>query len=121
MHELAVCQGLLREVARVATANRLSSVDSIAVAVGPLSGVEPSLLARAFDIARMGTVAQHARLDIEAVPVIVWCESCAVESATSLNSLLCSRCGSWQVELRSGDDLTLLSVEATTEITEPAG
>ena len=48
-------------------ANDATEVSRIAVAVGPLSGVDASLLARAFEVARMGTIAAHAQLEIETI------------------------------------------------------
>ena len=115
MHELAVCQSLLGEVARAAAANGSHEVIRIVVAVGPLSGVEGPLLARAFDVARCGTIAEHAALEIEAVPVRVRCRICAVETETRANVLLCGRCGSWQVDLESGGELLLQRVELAVE------
>ena len=111
VHELAVCQGLLREVRRVASEEDAAAVTKIVIAVGPLSGVESSLLERAFSIARAGTVAGSATLEIEDMPLIVWCESCGLESGVRANALLCSRCGTWKVKLRSGNELLLKRVE----------
>ncbi len=113
MHELSICQSLLGEVERVATGHASTEVNRIFVAVGPLSGVEAPLLARAFDVARMGTIAEHAVLEIETIPAVVWCEACAIETPVAANSLLCGRCGTWQVELKSGAELLLTRVELT--------
>lgn len=111
MHELAICQSLLREVERVAKAHDCGDVTAIIVAAGPLSGVEPPLLARAFSIARAGTVAEHASLEIETMPITVSCRACGIESPAEPNALICRRCGTWQVQLRSGDELLLKRVE----------
>ncbi len=111
MHELAVCQSLLREIERVAAAHGATEVTGVLVAVGPLSGVEAPLLKRAFTVARAGTIAQNAELDVEEMPVRVWCESCGVETAVAANALLCGECGGWRVKLKSGDELLLKRVE----------
>lgn len=111
MHELAVCQSLLREVERAAQAHGSSEVATVEIAIGPLSGVEPALLARAFEFARLGTLAARAALAIEATPVSVWCGRCEHASTVAANALLCARCGGWQVQLRSGDELLLKRVQ----------
>jgi hydrogenase nickel incorporation protein HypA/HybF len=112
MHELAVCQSLLREVERVASAHGAASVRRIEVAVGALSGIEAPLLDRAFGIARMGTLAELAELKIEEMPIIVWCSACKTETKpASVNALLCAQCGAWRVDVRSGDELVLKRVE----------
>ena len=112
MHELAVCQSLLREIERVASVHGATEVSRIEIAVGPLSGIEAPLLDRAFSIARIGTLAGRAELEIEEMPIIVWCAACQTESkAVTANALLCARCGTWQVDVRSGDELILTQVE----------
>ncbi len=118
MHELAICQSLLREVERVASAHRAVGVSRIGIAVGRLSGIEAPLLDRAFGIARMGTVAGQAQLEIEEMPITVWCAACETETRPmAANALLCTRCGTWQVDVRSGDELILKQVE----LVQPAG
>ena len=97
MHELADCQSLLREVERVASAHGNLDVTAIVVAVGPLSGVEAPLLTRAFSVARAGTIAEHAVLEIETMPVTVWCKDCGVQTEVRPDALRCGNCdaGRW--------------------------
>jgi hydrogenase nickel incorporation protein HypA/HybF len=111
MHELAICQSLLLEVERVAVGHGAVGVSCIVVAIGPLAGVEPALLARAFSVARAGSIAQNARLEVEATPIVVRCRACGAETAVAANALLCGGCGAWRVELKSGDELLLKRVE----------
>lgn len=111
MHELAVCQSLLAEAERVAAEHHSAMITRLLVAIGPLSGVEAPLLCRAFEIARMGSLAEAAHLEIERCPVIVWCDACGIESEVELNALICFKCGNWKVTLRTGDELLLKSIE----------
>ena len=114
MHELAVCQALLMEVQRVARESHARAVVRIVVQVGPLSGLEPQLLVRAFEIARIGSVAEEAELHIEARPVRILCLDCDAPSDTAPNRLLCPRCGGWHTRLVSGDELILRRLEFRT-------
>lgn len=111
MHELAICQGLLSQVRRVAEQKGATSVHSIRLRIGPLSGVEAPLLRQAFSIARGDTIAQGAGLEIEFAPVTVQCRICGAESAAAPNRLLCGQCNAWQVRVTGGDELLLMSVE----------
>jgi len=111
MHELSVCQGLLREVERVAAENDATAVTRIVLQIGELSGVEPPLLTRAFEVARAGTRAAGAELEIRSGPVVVLCRECGGRSVVPANCLLCSYCGDWQVNVVEGEELLLLSVE----------
>ena len=114
MHELSICQGLIREVEKVAAENNAKSVELIRLRVGGLSGVEPPLLARAFEIARAGTVAENAELEIEEGPVVVKCQECGASSAVPVNRLICEFCGEWRVNVTEGEELLLLSLEIET-------
>lgn len=111
MHELSVCQSMLSQVERIARTRCARSVSRIVVAVGPLSGVEIPLLERAFEVARAGTLAAGAVLEAETVPVVVGCRRCGAISEVPSNNLTCRACGDWRVEVRSGEDLILQSVE----------
>jgi len=111
MHELSVCQALLDQVQNVAASHGARSVSRIVLRIGPLAGVEPQLLQQAFPIARAGTVAANAVLEIEGLPIRVRCERCGAETDAAANRLLCGRCGDWHTKLVSGDELMLASVE----------
>jgi hydrogenase nickel incorporation protein HypA/HybF len=111
MHELSVCQGLLREVARVAAEHDAVAVDRIVLRVGRLSGVEPPLLLRAFEVARAGTLAESAELEIQAGPVIVQCRQCGARGEVAVNRLVCPDCGDWRVQVVEGEELLLLKVD----------
>ncbi len=110
MHELAVCQALLHQVEAVVAEHGATAADRIVISVGPLSGVEPALLASAFTIAREGTAAANAELDIESEPIEVECRTCAHRGTARPNRLLCGACGDWQVQVTRGEALMLLRV-----------
>jgi hydrogenase nickel incorporation protein HypA/HybF len=111
MHEFSVCLALLDEVDRVARTADATAVRSIVLRIGPLSGVEPDLLTRAFDVARRGTVAETAVLVVDVIRVRVRCTECGSESETAPNRLLCSRCGGYRTRVIAGDELVLSAVE----------
>ena len=111
MHELWVCQALIRQVQKIAREHRAVAVTSVKVQIGPLSGVEAELLRQAFPLASAGSVAETAQLVIEKLPIRVRCESCGAETAAEPNKLVCGTCGDWHTRLLSGDEMLLASVE----------
>ena len=113
MHELSVCQALLRQVQEIAHQHQAVVVTSVKVQIGPLSGVEAELLRQAFPLASAGSVAEFAKLVIEKLPIRVRCESCGAETAAEPNKLVCGTCGDWHTRLLSGDEMLLASVELT--------
>lgn len=112
MHELSVCQALLRQVTDIAMDRGADVVEHITIEAGPLSGVEPALLARAFGILRASSVATaRALLSIESPAVIIRCTSCSMESRTTPNRLVCPLCGEFRTRVVAGDELRLRRVE----------
>ena len=120
MHELSVCQALLAQVTEIATARGVSTVARIIVEIGPLSGVEPALLASAFEIVRAGSCAANATLLIETMAVTISCMSCGAESQTRPNRLLCAACGGYRTRVVGGDELRLRRVELRVPEPQPA-
>lgn len=113
MHELSVCQALLRQVRATAESRGAELVHAINVRVGPLSGVEPELLEAAYEVARRDTIAANATLVVERTAVAVRCRVCGESSDASPGRLACGRCGSPDTELVGGDECMLVSVELT--------
>lgn len=111
MHELSVCQALLAHVTEIAIDRGASAVARISVEVGPLSGVEPALLASAFEVVRTGSCAAKASLSITTTAVTISCISCGAESQTPPNRLLCGVCGGYRTRVVAGDELRLRRVE----------
>lgn len=102
---------MLSQIEAVGRENRATAVHRVKVQIGPLSGVEPQLLQQAFPIAVAGSIAEHAVLDIELLPIRIECQQCGGESEATANKLICGHCGHWQTRLLSGDEMLLASLE----------
>ncbi|WP_405227979.1 hydrogenase maturation nickel metallochaperone HypA/HybF [Lentisalinibacter sediminis] len=111
MHELSVCQALIGQVETIARRESAARVTAIHLAIGPLSGIEPELLRRAWPLAAGATIAEEAELLIEAADIRVECSVCGAESAAKANRLLCGECGDWRTRLVSGDEMLLTRLE----------
>ncbi len=110
MHEFSVCRGLIASVLSVAK-SRQAMVSKVYVSVGPLSGVEPRLLAAAYPLASANTAAAGSELAIEETSLRVRCETCGAETEATPNKLLCACCGAERTRVISGNELLLLRVE----------
>ena len=111
MHELSICNALVTQVEAIAAKNRARRVARIELEVGPLSGVEPDLLRRAYPLATAGTIAADAELVIETPDVVVYCTQCERESSVAANRLLCGECGDFRTQIVSGEELILKRLE----------
>lgn len=113
MHELAVTQGLVDLVAERTVGRRVAVVH---VRVGVLSGVVPEALAFCFDVATAEGPLDGAALEIETVAGRLACGACGTESEATDLVLLCP-CGSADVRVVAGQELSLASVELVREAT----
>lgn len=115
MHELSICQALLRQVQTIAAQHQATAVHKIYLQIGALSGVEAELLSQAFSIAKAQSIAATAELIITTAPIMVKCKQCNAQTIATANRLLCADCGSWHTQLISGDELLLSSLELSTD------
>ena len=111
MHELAICEAVLRQVLTLAEAHKAGRVGRIVLTIGPLAGVEPQLLLNAFPLVAAGTLCAATEVEIESAEVRVECNICGAASGARPNHLLCAACGAWRVKLISGDEMLLRHVE----------
>jgi hydrogenase nickel incorporation protein HypA/HybF len=111
VHELSICQALLSQVTAIARGQGADAVERIVLEVGPLSGVDAGLLARAFEVARIGGCAAGAALSIDTPQVTVSCLTCGAQSQPAPNRLLCNACGGYRTRIIAGDELNLRRVE----------
>jgi hydrogenase nickel incorporation protein HypA/HybF len=118
MHELSVCQALIAQVVKIAAERGVHAVERVVIEVGPLSGVEPALLAGAFSVVRAGTCAADAVLSIESPAVVIRCMTCGAQSQTAANRLTCAACGGYRTQIVAGDELRLRRVEL--RVSQPA-
>ena len=111
MHELSIAQALVEQVEAAAAKEQAISVVKVVIAVGSLSGVEPEALSAIFPMVAEGTVASGAELAVERVAVSVRCRACGQESPAEGYFIGCPACASKDVELISGRELNIKSIE----------
>lgn len=111
MHELSVCQALVRQIEIIAAEQHAVEVTAVHVRIGPLSGIEPILLSQAYPLASAGSIAGNAELHIEIAAVRVRCQHCHAETEATSNRLVCGQCGDWHTQLVGGDEMLLTRIE----------
>lgn len=118
MHELSICGGIL-EVA-TATLERephpLPRVTAVTVRIGRLSCIVPDTLRHYFAILAPGTVLEGAALIVEEVPIRGRCAECPARFEIETLSFTCPECGGGLVELVSGRELEVVSLETAEEV-----
>ena len=111
MHEFSICQALLSQVADIARDRGAEAVERITIELGPLSGVDSTLLIGAFAVMRAKGIAAEARLVIEQIAVVLGCQACGARTEARLSRLVCGACGGFRTRVVSGEELRLRRVE----------
>lgn len=113
MHELSIALSLIDMASE--EAERLGvRVEALHLRLGALSGVVREALLFSFDLAAEGTPIAGARLEIEDVPVVVFCPACDEERPLpSIQSFLCPVCGAPTPDVVRGRDLELATMEVS--------
>jgi hydrogenase nickel incorporation protein HypA/HybF len=109
MHELSIAETVI-ETITARTGER--TVSHVLLEVGILSGVSADSLAFCFELATEGTPVHGARLDIQVPAGHARCHSCSAEFSLPELIMLCP-CGSSDIEVLSGEQLRILSVEVS--------
>ncbi len=109
MHELSIALNLV-EIAEAAAEGQ--PVQTVHLRLGAMAGVVKDALLFAYDVATKGTLLEGSRLDIEDVPLVIYCPRCRCErELASIQSLQCPVCGEFSADLRRGRELEIISLE----------
>jgi hydrogenase nickel incorporation protein HypA/HybF len=113
VHELSISSGII-EVARRAVdsqppwSSRILRVD---VRVGRLTGIVPDILRHYYALLTVGTELDGSTLAVEVVPIRARCSDCSVSFEVDDVCFTCPRCGSGLLEISSGKELEVVSLE----------
>ncbi len=109
MHEYSIIQALVDRVSREARAQNALKVHGLRVSLGELSGVDPQLLATAYETFRPGTLCAEASLELTKVTALWRCRGCG-RSFVEGEPLQCAPCGS-VARLVQGDEILLEKID----------
>jgi hydrogenase nickel incorporation protein HypA/HybF len=115
VHELSICHGIL-EVVIAALPVPPPRVAAVTVRIGRLTAVVPDSLRFYFDLLCAGTPVEGAALIVEEVPIRGRCAECAGGFEIDTLSFSCPGCGSGLVQLTSGRELQVVSLETAEEV-----
>lgn len=122
MHELSIALSILEGVEEEIARRPGARVEVVYLKLGPLSGVVKDSLLFSFHLACEGTALEGSKLEIEEIPIVLYCPACQQERpAVSINRLACEVCGTLSAEIRSGSELEMFALELTDEHATAAG
>jgi len=111
MHELSVCEDVVRLIGEQAKQHRFSNVRTVRLEIGRLSCVEPSALRFAFDAVARQTVCDGARLEIHEIDGQGWCDRCGKSVPVSQRFDACPDCGHYPLKITAGEEMRIGELE----------
>ena len=111
MHEMAICESIRSALEEQAVAQKFSTVETVRLEIGPLSGVELEALKFGFDVVMRGSLAEEAKLEIIETQAQAWCMQCAGTVTIENRYDACPTCGSHQLQVTAGDEMRIKELE----------
>lgn len=111
MHEQSIVEPMLAMVLEKAEAANAKRVRRIYLVVGELSGVEEHAVEFYFGFLGQNTIADKAELFFMNVPAELKCRNCGTVFSFQNRKLNCPECNQKKVEIISGRELYLDSIE----------
>jgi hydrogenase nickel incorporation protein HypA/HybF len=122
MHELSIALSMIEMATGEAEKRGGARIGALHLKLGVLSGVVKDALLFSWEIACAGTLLEGARLEIEEIPLVVFCANCrATKTLDSINSFLCPSCNLPTPEVVEGRELQVTALEILSELPAVAG
>lgn len=111
MHEFGIIENIFKTIEKIALENRLQIISKVVLKIGKLRQLIPEFLRFAFQTVAKNTFAENAELIIEEIPITIKCKKC--QNITQLEEVffLCPKCLMNDVEIISGKELILETIE----------
>ena len=122
MHEM----GIAMQIIEIATASipedmENARVERVNLKVGKLAAVVPESLRFCFEIAAKDTPLSGAVLHIDKIPIVAICRECRAEWTINEPAFRCRACESGSIDIVSGRELDIESIEIADEDKQDAG
>ena len=108
---MSIAQSIVDIVEKELASHEVEQLKAVNIAVGKLAAVVPEQLAFCFSMLTVDTNMAGAILNIREVPLGYTCSACGGEFTSGEMSIVCPECGDTNIDLTSGRELTIESIE----------
>ena len=110
MHEYSIVMSLMEQCESLALQNNAKGIEQVELKIGILSGVEPALLAQAFETFKLETICHNAKLVMNIQPLVLECRDCDQQSQVEERTIICPICNSNNTLVIEGEDMMLMQL-----------
>jgi hydrogenase nickel incorporation protein HypA/HybF len=111
MHELAITQSILEIAVRHAEAQKAKRITDLFIVMGQWSSTVDDSVQFYWDMISESTIAQGAKLHFKRIPAEIICLDCAHVYQPNSRELLCPKCASTRIKVKSGEEFYLEAIE----------
>lgn len=111
MHEMSLCESILRIMEGQAKAQSFARVKSVRLEIGRFAGVEIDALRFAFDVVTRDSLADGAELEIVETPGEAWCMNCGTRVQLSQRFDPCPGCNGHELHITGGTEMRVKDLE----------
>ena len=112
MHELSIAVSMVDHILEESAARGGLAVEAVHLRLGALAGVDKDALLFSYEVACDGTALAGSRLEIEMVPLRMYCEACQAERVPdSIYQLACPVCHTPTQTVLQGRELEVAALE----------
>ena len=112
MHELGVTFHIMEHLEKVAKENQVTHIHSVTLELGEVSTVIESYLQNCWTwAAKRRPLFADAKLIVETLPAITYCEDCEKTYPTVEYGKICPHCGSERTYLLQGSEFNIKEIE----------
>ena len=111
MHEMSIAQSLIDIITEEMLKHEASSLKSVRLHVGQMSGIVPDALSFGFEVLTSDTKLAGAELIIEVIPLTGRCLDCKRKFDIEDYAFECPHCGSPNIKTISGQDLSIQEID----------
>lgn len=112
MHELSIALSIVDGVLEEAARHGEQQVEVVHLRLGHLSGVDKDALLFSYRVACEDTPLAHSRLEIDDIPIVIYCPKCRADRPTGgFLNLRCGDCGSPGERIVHGEEMEIIGLE----------
>lgn len=112
MHEISLVRNIFNTLESEFSKTELANLKAINLKVGLLSNVEPLLMQNAFDaVTTAEEKFQEVSLNVELVPIEIYCKDCDCNSTIENYKFACNTCGKPNNNVVKGTELLIHQVQ----------
>ena len=111
MHEMSIAQSLLEIIKEEMAKNDAKVLRSVRLHIGQLTAIVPDSLSFCFEIMTNGTELEGAKLLMEIIPLMGYCNGCKKEFEIENYAFACPFCQCTDIITISGDELSIVEME----------